>query len=278
MVLILGASGQLGQEFSKLLEREKVDHRCWTREDLDMGQVESIQKKFKGEKFRVIINCTAYNDVDRAQEERDLCYRLNTYGPRELAHVARKMGAVLIHFSTGFIFDGNRMVPYLEDTEPNPLGEYGASKALGERLVMETWGESLVLRTSWLYGKNGNNFVKNLLKWSKKSKVLRVVDDQVATPTSAKDLAKYTWKLYNKEVYGIYNLTNGGGVSKYNFARYILEAVGWEGEVIPCKSHEFKGLCERPKYSVLSLEKVERILGERIPSWEKAVEEFLNDK
>lgn len=278
MILILGANGQLGKEFKKLFKKQNTESDFWSKKDLNLTKLEEIENKFKGKKYNLIINCMGYTDIEKAEKDWELCYRVNSYGAREIAKIARSMRATLISFSSNFIFDGEKHEPYIEDEEPNPLGEYGASKALGERLILETWSESLIIRTGWIYGGNKNNIIENILKYSKENEVIKIADDEIGTPILAKDLAQYTWELYKKGVYGIYNITNNGEVSKYNLARYIFEIKNCPGRIIPCKRKDLKMACERPKYTVLSLKKTEKVLEERIHSWEISLESYLTNK
>ena len=278
MILILGANGQLGKEFKKLFKQLEIKSDFWTRKDLDLTRIDHIKEKFNGKKYNLIINCMGYTDIEKAEKDWELCYRINSYSAREIAKIARSMRATLISFSSNFIFDGKKHEPYYEEEEPNPLGEYGASKALGERLILETWSEALIVRTGWIYGGNRNNFIENIIKSSQKNEAIKIADDEIGTPILAEDLAYYTWELYKKGVHGIYNITNNGEVSRYNLARYIFEINNCSGRIIPCKRKDLKITYEIPQYSVLSLEKTEKILGERIHSWEISLESYLKNK
>ncbi|MGX6591156.1 dTDP-4-dehydrorhamnose reductase [Cetobacterium ceti] len=278
MILITGGRGQLAFEFKRLFDELGVEYTSTTREELDITDFQNIREYFKYKNPKVIINCAAYNSVDTAEEEEAHCYRANAYGPRELALAAKEIDAQFVNFSTGFVFDGKKKIPYIEEDETNPIGMYGASKELGERLVLEAWEKSLVIRTSWVYGKGGpNNFVKSIMEWSKSNDYIKIVDDQISTPTYARDLARYTWDLINKNIYGLYHITNGGEVSKYDFAKYVLDAIGWMGILDRGKTREFCSMAERPENSVLSVKKVEKVLKEKIPSWEDGLMRFLRE-
>lgn len=223
-----------------------------------------------------IINCAAYNDVDKAETDKKV-WLLNAEAPKKLAEVSKEIGAVFITYSTDFVFDGKKNLPYVEDDRTNGISEYGKSKAQGEKDVLETYDKSFVIRTSWVFGIANNNFNKQVVNWSKSRDELNIVDDQVSVPTYSADLAEFSWKLIQTERFGLYHITNDGIASKYDQAKYVLEKIGWKGTLGKAKTDDFNLPAKRPAYSKLNSSKVENLLGEKIPAWQSGVDRFLEE-
>ena len=251
MILITGANGQLGHDLQKILKKENKDFIATDYKELDITNVNDIKNFIKGKDIKLIINCAAYNNVDKAEEESELCYNLNAYAPRDLSQIAKEIGAEYITYSTDFVFDGRKRSPYTEEDTPNPLSVYSKSKALGEKLVLETYDKSFVIRTSWVFGIANTNFNKQVINWSRGKDKLGIVDDQVSSPTYSYDLALYSLKLLKTKKYGLYHLSNDGVASKYDQAKYVLESIGWQGKLNKAKSSDFKLPAERAEYSKL---------------------------
>ena len=224
--------------------------------------------------FTHIINCAAYNDVDKAEKDEKVKL-LNTTAPYKLAEFAKKIDAVYVTYSTDFVFDGDKRELYTEEDTPNPLSEYGKSKYEGEKSVLKTYDKSFIIRTSWVFGIANNNFNKQVINWSKSRDTLNIVDDQVSAPTYSADLAEFSWKLIQTKKYGLYHITNNGEASKYDQAKYVLEKIGWKGKLNRAKTKDFNLPAKRPEYSKLSSEKVEELLGEKIPTWQSGIDRFL---
>ncbi|WP_315323194.1 dTDP-4-dehydrorhamnose reductase [Fusobacterium pseudoperiodonticum] len=278
MILLIGSNGQLGQEFKKLFNNNNIKYLAVDHNELDISNEKEIKSFFElNNKFDIIINCAAYNEVDKGEEESAMVIKINTYGALELAKYAKEINAIYVTYSTDFVFDGKKREPYTEEDIPNPLSEYGKSKANGEKLVLENYEKSYVIRTSWLFGIGGNNFNKQVINWSKTKDILKIADDLVSVPTYAKDLAYFSWKLIQTGRFGLYHITNSGVASKYEQAKYILEKIKWKGKIERAKADDFKSPAERPKYSKLSSEKVENLLGEKIPNWENGLDRFLKE-
>ena len=278
MILLIGSNGQLGQEFKKLFNNNNIKYLAVDHKELDISNENEIKKFFElNNKFDIVINCAAYNEVDKGEEESAMAIKINTYGALELAKCAKEINAIYVTYSTDFVFDGKKTEPYTEEDIPKPLSEYGKSKANGEKLVLENYEKSYVIRTSWLFGIGGNNFNKQVINWSKAKNVLKIADDLVSVPTYAKDLAYFSWKLIQTGKFGLYHITNSGIASKYEQAKYILEKIKWKGKIERAKADDFKSPAERPKYSKLSSEKVENLLEEKIPNWENALDRFLKE-
>lgn len=277
MILITGAYGQLGREFQQFFDRLGLEYIAVGHKELDITNEGDVKKILKNKDIDYIINCAAYNDVDRAEEEDEKCFDLNSAAVKRLAVAAKGIGAVYVTYSTDFVFDGEKGSPYTEEDVPNPLGVYSRSKFEGEKGVMEACERSFVIRTSWVYGHGNENFVKKVIEWSKVKNEIKVVDDQVSAPTYSKDLAEYSWNLINSGKFGLYHLTNSGEASKYKQAKYILETLGWKGSLIRGKTGEFNLPAKRPGYSKLSSEKAEKILGRKMPCWKDGINRFLKE-
>ena len=274
-ILLTGSNGQLGYDFKKLFDSLKIKYIATDYEELDITNNESLEYFFAENKdFTHIINCAAYNDVDKAETDKKVKL-LNITAPYKLAEFAKKIDAVYVTYSTDFVFDGDKREPYTEVDTPNPLSEYGKSKYEGEKSVLKTYDKSFVIRTSWVFGIANNNFNKQVINWSKSRDTLNIVDDQVSAPTYSADLAEFSWKLIQTEKYGLYHITNSGEASKYDQAKYVLEKIGWEGKLNRAKTEEFNLPAKRPGYSKLSSEKVEKLLGEKIPTWQSGIDRFL---
>lgn len=276
-ILLTGSNGQLGYDFKKLFDSLKIEYIATDYEELDITNNESLERFFTENKdFTHIINCAAYNDVDKAETDEKVKL-LNIIAPYKLAEFSKKIDAVYATYSTDFVFDGDKREPYTEEDTPNPLSEYGKSKYEGEKSVLETYDKSFVIRTSWVFGIANNNFNKQVINWSKSRDTLNIVDDQVSVPTYSRDLAEISWKLIQTEKYGLYHISNEGIASKYEQAKYVLEKIGWKGTLGTAKTKDFNLPAKRPEYSKLSSEKVEKLLGEKIPTWQSGIDRFLSE-
>jgi dTDP-4-dehydrorhamnose reductase len=277
MILITGANGQLGTDFKKLFEMEAIEYIATDYKELDITNKEEIENFIKDKNIKIIINCAAYNNVDKAEEEEGMAYKLNAEAPKYLAEIAKGIDAIFMTYSTDFVFDGNKREPYIEEDKPNPLSVYSKSKLTGEIAVLDTYEKSFVIRTSWVFGMGNNNFNKQVINWSKNRNELNIVDDQVSSPTYSWDLALYSWKLMKTNKFGLYHLSNGGECSKYEQAKYVLESIGWKGKLGRAKTSDFNLPAKRAPYSKLSSEKAEKIIGEKMPNWKDAIERFLKE-
>lgn len=283
MILLTGANGQLGQDFQKYFTQRGISfiptdysavNQC---EALDITDKEAVKAFLAKKSITMIINCAAYNDVDKAESEAEKAYALNCEAPKNLAEIAKQKGIILVTYSTDFVFDGTKMTPYSEADQPNPLSVYGKAKYQGEQQVLATYDKVFVIRTSWVFGMGNNNFNKSVIRWSKSNSELRIVDDQISAPTYSWDLAVYSWDLIQTGRYGLYHLTNQGQASKYDQAKYVLERIGWQGRLLPAKTEEFKLPALRPAYSKLDSSKAEKLIGRKMPEWTDAVDRFLEE-
>ena len=275
-ILLTGFKGQLGYNFKKLFDSLKIEYIATDYQEMDITDDEAMEQFFdKNSNFTHIINCAAYNDVDKAENEIEQCIKVNEEAPLIISRYAKKMEAIFVTYSTDFIFDGRKKSPYLEEDIISPLSVYGKSKSNMEEKILKEYKKILVIRTSWLFGIGGNNFNKQVISWSKSRDTLNIVDDQVSAPTYSVDLAEFSWKLIQTEKYGLYHITNNGEASKYDQAKYVLEKIGWKGKLNRAKTKDFNLPAKRPKYSKLSSAKVEKLLGEKIPTWQSGIDRFL---
>lgn len=277
MILITGANGQLGTDFQKILDEENEEYVATDVNELDITNKDEIANFLKDKNIDIIINCAAYNNVDKAEDEQEFCYKLNAHAPKYLAEAAQKAGATFVTYSTDFVFDGSKGVPYKETDSPNPLSVYGKSKLEGEKAVLKHYSRSFIIRTSWVFGIANKNFNTQVIEWSKKNEELKIVDDQVSTPTYSYDLAVFSWMLINTGKFGLYHMSNGSEASKYDQAEYILEKIGWDGKLNRAKSSDFNLPAERPKYSKLNSEKLEKTVAKKIPEWKDAIDRYLEE-
>lgn len=277
MILITGAKGQLGYDFQRLFDELKKEYIATDRDELDITDIKKVREFVKDKNITLIINCAAYNNVDKAEDEEELCKKLNTYAPRDLAIVAKEIGADYITYSTDFVFDGEKKAPYTEEDIPNPLSAYGKSKYEGEKEVFKVKQDSFVVRTSWVFGIANNNFNKQVINWSKSKDELSIVDDQISSPTYSKDLAYYSWELIKTKKYGLYHLSNDGEASKYDQGKYVLAKIDWQGKLNRAKTKDFNLKAKRAEYTKLDSSKLEKAIGKKIPSWENGIDRFLEE-
>ncbi len=277
MILITGANGQLGHDFQRIFKDRNLDFIATDYKELDITDIDAVREFVKDKNINLMINCAAYNNVDRAEEEKEMCYKLNAAAPRDLALVAKEIGADYITYSTDFVFDGSKNTPYTEEDIPAPLSVYSEAKAEGEKLVLEVYDKSFVIRTSWVFGIANNNFNRQVINWSKSRDILGIVDDQISVPTYSYDLALYSLKLLETKKYGLYHLSNSGVASKYDQAKYVLDSIGWKGTLNRAKSSDFVLPAKRAEYSKLDSSKLEVVIGEKIPTWESGIDRFLNE-
>ena len=284
--VLIGKNGQLGWELQHALpllgEVIALD-----RNDLDLSVPGSIQKTVIALKPDLVINAAAYTEVDLAESQVDLAMNVNAVAPGLLAEVTRKLGTVFIHYSTDYVFDGSARIPYTENDPPNPLNTYGRSKLMGEENVQQAGGAYLILRTSWVYSLRGNSFVNKVLSWSRKNTTLRIVSDQISSPTWARTLAEITClAIHNnplgdyRERHGVYNLAATGFTSRYEWAKRILACDPRKSEqlvqsVEPASSDEFPTPATRPYFSALDCTKFKDTFGLSLPNWEESLRQAM---
>ncbi|WP_288192995.1 dTDP-4-dehydrorhamnose reductase [uncultured Methanobrevibacter sp.] len=273
-ILITGGDGMLGTDLREVLKGE--DLIVTNHESLDITDRNQVMEKIKEYKPEIVINCAAMTDVDGCETKKDLAYKLNAEGPENLALACREIDATLAHISTDYVFKGNNNRPLIEDDELGPISIYGKSKLKGEENVENILDKYFIIRTAWLYGKNGPNFIEKMLELAKTHDTLTVVNDQKGSPTFTKDLSKGIYELIKSNKYGTYHLTNSGSTTWYEFAKLIFEKKKIDINVIPVTSEEFAAHAPRPHYSVLSHDKWKNNGFEELRNYEDALDEYLN--
>lgn len=278
-ILITGANGQLGNEMRDLSAGHSQHSYFFTDvQELDICDEQGVRAYVKNHHIDLIVNCAAYTAVDKAEDNSDLCDKLNHLAPAYLADAAEACGASLIHISTDYVFDGTAHIPYTEDVEPCPNSVYGSTKLAGEQEVMRRCSRAMIIRTAWLYSEYGNNFVKTMLRLGRERETLGVVFDQIGTPTYAGDLAKAIYAAIEQGlVPGIYHFSNEGVCSWYDFTKKIAELAGHTAcDIRPCHSNEFPSPVKRPAYSVLDKTKIKETFGLHIPYWMESLKVCLS--
>lgn len=274
-ILVTGAKGQLGRELQSIVG----SGWCFTDVDeLDICSKEAVEAYVTSNHIDTIVNCAAYTNVDRAEDEPQEAERINSDAVALLAEVARRHNIRLIHISTDYVFGGTHYnTPISEDAEPQPLGVYGTTKLMGERAVVGSGCRHVIIRTAWLYSPYGKNFVSTILRLATERDTIRVVSDQIGSPTYAHDLALVIRDISEGRIAaeGLYHYTNEGVVSWYEFARAIVNIAGLECKVEACTTAEYGAKAPRPAYSVLSKAKISSVLDDEIPQWQVSLERCI---
>lgn len=275
--LITGGAGQLAIEFQRFFKKNNIEFLAPNRMELDITDFDKVRDYILNNDIDLVINCAAYNLVDKAEEEKDMAYAINAYAVENLAKICKEKKIEFVTYSTDFVFDGTKKTEYTEEDKINPLSVYGCSKALGERLALKENKRTFIFRVSWVFGKDGKNFIEQVKTWANTRESIKIATDQVSSPTSTKDIVDITWKILNlrNRDYGIYHITGNGETSRYEQGKYILEKLGYKGEILKGKCLDFTTYDIRPKYSKLSSKKIENILGIKIPSWHSRIDEYL---
>ena len=284
-ILITGCNGQLGNEM-QLLEKQNPQHTYYNTDvaELDITDQAAIEQFVEANQIDGIVNCAAYTAVDKAEDNEELCQKLNAEAPAYLAHAVGKRGGWMIQISTDYVFDGTNHTPYTEEEETCPNSVYGKTKLVGELNVQKLCERSMIIRTAWLYSTFGNNFVKTMIRLGNEKPELGVIFDQIGTPTYARDLAQVIMAAINKGIVpGIYHFSNEGVCSWYDFTKAIALLAGNTAcEILPCHSSEFPSPVTRPSYSVLDKTKIKETFNLSIPYWldslRKCEEHLLNEK
>lgn len=281
-IVVLGSAGQLGKD---LVPRLRGEVLAWTREQLNLEEPANITETLAGAQPDVVVNCAAYNLVDKAEADPLPAFQVNTWGIRELAKACQSLKIKLVHISTDYVFglDTKRTTPWTEIDAPGPVSVYGLSKLAGEYLVRSIVENHLVIRTCGLYGVNGiggkgGNFVETMLRVASQGKPLRVVNDQLCTPTYTVDLASTIQELIAVEAHGLFQVTNSGSMTWHDFAAEIFRQSGVTANLTPITSAEFNAAAKRPAYSVLSGEKLKTVGLKLLRPWQEALGDYLKGR
>lgn len=289
-ILVTGANGQLGNEM-RIVSKGSSDRYIFTDvEELDITNRDAVMNFVKENDIKVVVNCAAYTNVDKAEDDEATAELINAQAVKHLTEACKSNEATLIHISTDYVFGGNEgNTPRTEDEPVNPTGAYGRTKLHGEQTIQEVGCNYLIIRTAWLYSEFGNNFVKTMRRLTSERDKLNVVFDQIGTPTYALDLANvimrfieilkkennYQLSTVNSQLFGVYNFSNEGVISWYDFAKEICELSGNECDIQPCHSNEFPSKVKRPSYSVLDKTKIKNKLNITIPHWKESLKKCI---
>jgi len=277
-ILITGANGQLGQSIAEMSKNHKqIECFFVTRNELDITNEDLVNHYFDDKSFDFVINCAAYTAVDKAEDDQENAFLVNAKATEFLAKISNAKNIPFIHVSTDYVFDGTESVPRLETDQTNPIGVYGQTKLDGENLALGNNPKTIILRTAWVYSRFGNNFVKTMLRLFNDKDSISVVADQIGSPTNAIDLANAILEIVSKDelVYGIYNYSNEGECSWFEFAQKIKEFSGSSIEINPVPTSAYPTKAKRPAYSLLDKSKIKEVYQLEIPTWEDSLKEEL---
>jgi dTDP-4-dehydrorhamnose reductase len=266
-ILLTGCRGQVGSELEPALAAlgEVI---ATSRRALDLADEQAIRRAIRDAKPDIIVNAAAYTAVDKAESEPELAMRVNGVAPGVLGEEAKRLGALLVHYSTDYVFDGEKRSPYNEDDAPNPVSHYARTKLAGERAIAASGCRHLVLRTSWVYGPLAANFYQIIARKAAAGEPMRMVDDQASVPTPSTFVARYTVALLRERANGLLHLVPSGSATRYEFAREVVRATGSKSQVQPARTAEFPAPARRPAYSVLDNRKAAAVLGVELPDWQ----------
>lgn len=272
--LLLGAGGMLGHDLARTAP-PRTDLHAFTRQELDITATRALAACVSDLRPDVILNTAAYTAVDRAETERDLCFRVNAEAVGELGRLASRAGARVVQFSTDYVFDGKASRPYREDSPTDPVNAYGASKLAGEKALEESGADRLIVRTQWLFGVNGKSFPRTMWERARAGLETKVVRDQTGRPTYSHDLAFAVWALIGRGASGVVHAANDGQATWFDVAARVFAHAGRTDLLSACSTVDFPTPARRPTYSVLDTTRCEQEFAERLPPWDQAVERFL---
>lgn len=273
MYILLGSGGMLGSDVKAELEAQNINYKAYDYPEVDVTNIDTLRDVITSD-VDVVINCTAYTAVDQAESDVERCRGINAIGPKNIATLCKEADAKLVHISTDFVFDGDKEGCYYEDDKPNPISVYGVTKQEGDEFVQEIMDKYFILRTAYLFGINGNNFIETMIRLSDKE-LLTVINDQKGSPTHSKDLAKAIIAVSKTDDYGIYHATSEGEATWYEFAKYVFEQMNLDVNLQPCSTEEYPTPAKRPHNSVLENTHFKENGVFTFPDWHVAVDEYL---
>ena len=273
-IVILGGRGMLGSDLVEALCRKGLEPTVFDFPELDITDEHQLSEAIA--KNKIIINCAAYTNVEKAESQEELAFKVNADAVEQIGKIAAERNAKVLHISTDFVFDGKLERPYVETDTPNALSVYGKSKLEGEKLLQSCGCQYCIIRIQWTYGDNGNNFVKKLIDNAKQGKPLRVVDDQVGSPTATKQVAAVIYELIGGLPSGLYHYAASGYVSRFDMAGFIFDRIGIDAELLRCRTSDFKTAAQRPLNSRFDCGKISLLLREPIEPWQKYLEKYLD--
>jgi dTDP-4-dehydrorhamnose reductase len=272
-VVVLGARGMLGTDLVAILAQKGFKAHALDLPDFDITDPRQLEEAVAA--GNTIVNCAAYTNVEKAESEPDLAYKVNAEAVGRLGRFAKAAGVYVLHISTDFVFDGRSQKPYVETDLTNPINSYGRTKLAGEQLLAQSGCRFCIVRLEWTYGLAGTNFVKKLTERAKSRQLLKVVHDQVGSPTATTEAAEAICKLLPNPPEGVFHFAAAGFISRYEMARFIFDKLGMTVDLTPCKSSDFPTAAVRPLNSRFNCSKIEALLGEPIKPWQGPLEQFL---
>lgn len=275
--LVTGIKGQLGYDVMKECAKRNIEAIGVDIEEMDITKADIVQKVITDSKADAVIHCAAYTAVDAAEDNVELCERINVDGTRNIAQVCKALDIKMMYFSTDYVFNGTGTAPWREDDEKEPLNVYGRTKFEGELAVQELLDKYFILRISWVFGVNGKNFIKTMLRLGQENGKVSVVNDQFGSPTYTEDLAKTVVDMIQTDKYGVYHVTNSGECSWYEFACQIFKEAGMSVIVNPVGSSEFPVKAKRPENSRMSKDKLRKAGFDLLPAWEDALRRYIKE-
>lgn len=277
MILVTGANGQLGSDVCDILKKRNIPYLPTDIDNLDLTNKDKVTAVFEDNEITAVIHCAAYTAVDKAEDDFETCFKVNGYGTLYLADCCKEKDIKIIYISTDYVFTGSGDEPFETDAEISPLNTYGKSKYMGEEAVRQLCKKHFVVRTSWVFGEKNTNFIHTMLRLSKTNDTVNVVADQIGSPTYAKHLAKLLCEMIATEKYGTYHATNEGFCSWAELAEKTFEIKGCDCKVNPVPSDAYKTKAKRPLNSRLSKRSLDQNGFQRLPFWQDAVKEYLNN-
>jgi dTDP-4-dehydrorhamnose reductase len=272
-IAILGGKGMLGSDLALVCQQHRLITTVLDLPEFDITNEKHFTNALKG--ADAVINCAAYTNVEKAEIETELVYKVNAEAVGKLGSAAKNAGVWVLHVSTDFVFDGKSDRPYVETDTPNPINVYGASKLAGEELLVESRCRCCIMRVEWTYGPAGDNFVAKMIKLAKANRRLKVVDDQIGSPTATAEIAKVICKLLPKKPEGLFHFASAGYVSRFEMAKFIFDKLKWQVDLNGCKTADFPTVAARPLNSRFNCSKIKALLGEPIKPWQEPLERFL---
>lgn len=276
-VLVTGYNGQLGYDVVKRLQALEIESKGVDREEFDLTNKEQVRNYIRNYSPDVVVHCAAYTAVDQAEDEKELCYAVNVRGTRYIAEICKEIDAKMVYMSTDYVFDGEGEEAFEVDSLPTPKNQYGLTKYQGELEVQKYLEKYFIIRISWVFGINGKNFIKTMLRLGKERDELSVVNDQIGSPTYTSDLAKLIVEMIQTEKYGMYHATNEGYCSWYELTKEIFKQVGYSTNVNPITTKQYPTKASRPYNSRMSKSNLDKAGFKRLPRWEEALHEYLEE-
>jgi dTDP-4-dehydrorhamnose reductase len=275
LIAILGGRGMLGTDLARSCRNRGFNIEVFDLPDFDITNTDQLATALS--KAEIIINCAAYTNVDKAESETESAYKINAEAVGNLGRLAKKTGKWVLHISTDFVFDGQKDSPYFETDATNPINAYGKSKLAGEELLIQSGCRNCIIRIEWTYGAAGNNFVSKLISRSKQQNTIKVVDDQIGSPTATTEVARMICELLAKRPEGLFHFAADGYVSRFDMAKFIFDNLNISLDLQPCKSSDFVSPAQRPLNSRFDCGKIRSLLGEDIEPWQRSLKKFLEN-